>query len=229
MNLTTLPRENYSFMNWSGGKDSALALYYHRELHEDNVKFLFTTYEGSNGLSSHHKLPLNLLKAQAESIGIPFYPFAYNSGDTEYEMNMKNVLLEFYNMKIRDSIFGDIHLEELRKFREEKLKQVQFECKFPLWKRNTTDLIKDFFRLGFRAVIVSVDEKALNETYLGKELTPELVDSFPSGVDHCGENGEYHTFVFDGPIFKSPIPFSLGKRNYVKYGDSTGFHYISIS
>ena len=112
-------------------------------------------------------------------------------------------------------------LEDLKKYREEKLKVIGLQSHFPLWNRDTNDLIREFIDLGFKAVLVCADERALDKSFIGRHIDQDLLNDLPMNVDPCGENGEYHSFVFDGPIFNKPISFKLGDVVYRQYDDPT--------
>lgn len=215
-------------MNWSGGKDSALALYHSLRSGRWNIRQLMTSVNDEYGRISMHGVRTELLIAQAERIGIPVQMLRL-SGDVsmdEYNARMHEALQPIQEQGVTHSIFGDIFLEDLRRYREEQLAQVHLTGYFPLWRRNTTELIHEFIDLGFRAVLVCVNEKHLGADFLGRKLDLALLNDLPETVDPCGENGEYHTFVYDGPIFSSPVPFLKGdvvRRRYTPSG-STDCH-----
>ncbi len=123
-------------------------------------------------------------------------------------------MARFKTEGIETAIFGDIFLEDLRAYREEKLAQSGIRAAFPLWKRNTHELIHEFVDLGFKAIIVCVNERRLNKSFVGRFIDREFIKDYPETADICGENGEYHSFVFDGPIFKQPIAFEVGETEY---------------
>src|SRR5690606_26105595 len=115
------------------------------------------------------------------------------------------------------SIFGDIFLEDLKKYREDKLAEQGFTAHFPIWKRDTTELIHEFIDLGFKTIVVCVKAELLDESFTGRVIDRDFLKDLPETVDPCGENGEFHTFVFDGPIFSSPVPFEVGEKVYREY------------
>ena len=212
-----------AIFNWSGGKDSAMALHKILQAKEFQIKFLLTTVSEQYQRISQHGVRVKLLEQQTESIGIPLKKLMLPDFPTmeNYNLMMETVLNELKKEGISHSVFGDIFLEDLRKYREERLKQVDFTGVFPLWKIPTKNLIQDFFDLGFKAIIVCVDEKRLNKSFVGRELDKEFIKDLPANVDVCGENGEYHSFVYDGPIFKTPIKFKKGEIVYRKYIPTT--------
>ena len=140
----------------------------------------------------------------------------------EYDAQMQRTLQELSRKGITHSIFGDIFLEDLRLYRETQLQRVNLIGEFPLWQRNTTELVHEFVDLGFKAVLVCVNEKHLNADFLGRELDLDLLKDLPRTVDPCGENGEYHSFVYDGPIFSSPVSFTKGESVRRIYTTSGG-------
>ncbi|HEY1405584.1 MAG TPA: diphthine--ammonia ligase [Spirochaetota bacterium] len=209
-----------AFMNWSGGKDSALALYRARE--EYDIRFLFTVVNGAYKRISIHGVRESLLDAQAAAVGLPLvkcYLPEFPSM-SEYEDAMSRALSGFADEGVKTAIFGDIFLEDLRIYREEKLSALGFSAAFPLWKIDTKKVAADFINEGFRAVVVSVDERYLGEDHAGRYLDRDFIDSLPSGVDPCGENGEFHSFVTDGPLFQKAVPFSFGEKVYRTYKSS---------
>ena len=203
--------------NWSGGKDSALALYYCLKNPELDIKYLVTTVNDSANRISMHGVREDLLIRQAESIGIPLYQIRLPEmpGMKEYDEVMSRHLQKFKDEGITHSIFGDIFLEDLRTYREGRLAEVGLKALFPLWKRNTSELIGEFLNLGFRTLIVCTQHYL--EEFTGKEITHELILTFPKTIDVCGENGEFHTFVFDGPIFNYPINFTIGEKVFKEF------------
>jgi uncharacterized protein (TIGR00290 family) len=203
--------------NWSGGKDSSLALYHCLKNPELDIRYLVTTVNDSANRISMHGVREELLIRQAESIGIPLYQIRLPEmpGMKEYDEVMGKHLQKFKDEGITHSIFGDIFLEDLRKYREGRLAEVGLKAIFPLWKRDTTELINEFLDLGFRTMIVCTQHPL--ESLTGKEITKELVASFPENIDVCGENGEFHTFVFDGPIYKHPVAFEVGEKVFKEF------------
>lgn len=202
-----------AIFNWSGGKDSALALHKVIVSGEYDVKYLLTTVSSGFKRIIQHGVREELLEAQAGSIEIPLHKlFLPENPDMEiYNSAIRESLMKFKEEYIHTGIFGDIFLEDLRKYREEKLAEVNVNAVFPLWKMNTHDLIKNFVESGFKAVIVCVNENYLDKSFAGREIDKSFINDLPAGVDPCGENGEYHSFVYDGPIFRRPVKFKRGK------------------
>ena len=211
---------------WSGGKDSAMALHTLLQQPDVHVVALLTTVtEGrvpgfvlANPGSTDDRIAMHgvrreLLVRQAESIGLPLHevripPQCVNS---IYEARMEEALRLFYNQGVRKVAFGDIFLEDLRAYREKNLARIGMTALFPIWKRDTRELIRFFHQQRFRAVAACIDTKVLDPSFAGRELDESFFRDLPPAADPCGENGEFHTFVFDGPIFQSPIAIRTGE------------------
>lgn len=204
--------------NWSGGKDSALALYYCLQNPDLEIKYLVTTVNDAVNRISMHGVREVLLIQQAQNIGIPLYQIRLPPempGMKEYDDTMHIHLDRLKAEGITHSIFGDIFLEDLKAYRDERLAEVGMTGIYPLWKRDTSELINEFLSLGFRTVIACVQARL--EVFVGKEITHELIKTLPDDVDVCGENGEFHTFVFEGPIFKAAIAYQTGEKVFKEY------------
>ncbi|WPU91268.1 diphthine--ammonia ligase [Mucilaginibacter sabulilitoris] len=203
--------------NWSGGKDSSLALYHCLQNPELDIKYLVTTINDAADRISMHGVRTELLIKQAESIGIPLYQIRLPEmpGMTEYDEAMRYHLTHFRSEGITHAIFGDIFLEDLRNYRDARLSEIGLKGIYPLWKRDTNELINEFFKLGFGTVIACTQARL--ERIVGREITPELINDLPDDVDVCGENGEFHTFTFKGPIFKDEIAYKTGVRIFKEY------------
>jgi uncharacterized protein (TIGR00290 family) len=203
--------------NWSGGKDSAVALYHCLNNPELDIRYLVTTINDAADRISMHGVRVELLIRQAESIGIPLYQVRLPEmpGMKEYDEVMRNTLEHFKGEGITHSIFGDIFLEDLKDYRDARLAEVGMTGIYPLWKRDTGELINEFLDLGFETVIACTQERL--ERIVGKEISAELILSLPEDVDVCGENGEFHTFAFKGPIFKNQIAYRTGEKVFREY------------
>src|ERR1700691_2592934 len=199
---------------WSGGKDSAMALHALRQERGCRVTTLLTTITEEYDRISMHGVRRALLKRQAESIRLPLHPVLIPPQciSAPYETRMKEALAQHFARGVRRVAFGDIFLEDLRAYREKNLAQVGMQALFPIWKRDTRELARDFVQLGFRAITVCVDPRVLDASFAGRELDASFFADLPPGVDPCGENGEFHTYVFDGPVFKTPIAFRVGEK-----------------
>lgn len=195
-------------MSWSGGKDSAFAL--HQLIQDDKyeIKYLLTNIYQPNKRVSMHGVPESLIEEQAKQIGIPLLKM-YISEKThdEYEVKMKQLLLDLKDQGICKVAFGDIFLEDLKKYREEKMHEIDMKAIFPLWKKNTKELAHQFLNEKFYTHICSIDTSKVPINLVGVDYSTDFLNLLPSDVDPCGENGEFHTFCYDGPIFKTPIQF----------------------
>jgi uncharacterized protein (TIGR00290 family) len=199
---------------WSGGKDSAMALHALQSAHGHRVAALLTTVTEEYDRISMHGVRRVLLERQATSIGLPLHAVLIppHCDNATYEERMKEALSEHLARGVQRVAFGDIFLEDLRVYRERNLEQVGMEALFPIWKRDTRELARDFLRLHFQAITVCVDPRVPDPSFAGRVLDESFFADLPLGVDPCGENGEFHTFVFDGPIFQTPICFAAGER-----------------
>lgn len=215
-----------AFFNWSGGKDSALALFYVLKLKKYDIRYLLTTDNREYKRISMHGVREELLEQQADSIGMELkkvYLPEFSPMEI-YDEILSNTLPELKREGIKTSIFGDIFLEDLREYREKKLEGIGMNAEFPLWKRNTSDLIHEFIDLGFRTIVTCVSEKYLDKSFVGRVIDESFINDLPENVDPCGENGEFHTFVFDGPIFNNSIPFRVGEKTFHKYENEKDPH-----
>ena len=202
-----------AIMNWSGGKDSSLALQAILHANELEVLGLLTTVNESYGRISMHGVREELLDQQATAIGLPLFKiyFPEQVSMDEYDAIMKRHLEPLVADGVTHAIFGDIFLEDLRQYREERLAEVGLTGVFPLWRQDTAVLAQKFVNDGFQAYTVCVNGKQLTQNHVGQKMNTAFFASLPDGVDVCGENGEFHSFVFDGPIFQHPIPCQVGE------------------
>jgi uncharacterized protein (TIGR00290 family) len=206
-----------AIFNWSGGKDSALALYHCLKNPDIDIKYLVTTVNDSVDRISMHGVRVELLIKQAENIGIPLYQIRLHEmpGMEAYDTEMRKHMEVFGSEGITHSIFGDIFLEDLKAYRDARLAEAGMVGIYPLWKRDTHELIKEFLSLGFGTVVACTQERL--EPIVGREITLDLINSLPADVDVCGENGEFHTFAFKGPIFKNEIKYQTGDKVFREY------------
>jgi len=205
--------------NWSGGKDSALCLYKILQTQQYDVMCLLTSISEPYQRISMHGVRDDLLETQAESIGLPLLKVQIPemSSMEIYEKVMTTALTDLKTKGATASVFGDIFLEDLRKYRENKLSELNLKGVFPLWKIPTDKLVREFIDLGFKTIITCVNEKYLDKSFAGRIIDNDFLKDLPDNVDPCGENGEFHTFVFDGPIFKKPVSFDKGETVFRKY------------
>jgi len=213
-----------TYFNWSTGKDSALALYKILKNTDYNLDLLVTTINKDFNRVSMHGLRESLLHKQVQSINIPLQTIEFPADVTMdlYAEIMKNAMNSLVEKEYSHAIFGDIFLEDLKAYRDSKLAEVNIKGVYPLWKKDTTALLKEFLDLGFKAITVCVNAKLLGKEFVGRIIDEDFIKDLPSNVDVCGENGEFHTFVFDGPIFKNKIDFTIGEkvlRSYTLHSD----------
>jgi uncharacterized protein (TIGR00290 family) len=198
---------------WSGGKDSAMALHTLLQRSDVRIAALLTTVTEGYDRISMHGVRRELLERQAQSIGLPLHEVRIppQCVNPIYEARMEEALRLHLENGVQKVAFGDIFLEDLRAYRKKNLARIGMTALFPIWKRDTRDLIREFHADRFRAIAVCVDPKVLDPTFAGRDLDESFFLDLPPHADPCGENGEFHTFVFDGPIFHSPIPVRAGE------------------
>ncbi len=208
-----------AIFNWSGGKDSALALHRIQQAQTFSLHALFTTVSQAHGRVTMHGVREELMQAQAAALGLPWQPLYLSEGVSMplYNQAMAQAWTQFKTDGVTHGIFGDIYLEDLRQYREEQLAQVGVEAAFPLWGEQPTALLEEFWRAGFKAKVVCVNGLHLDASFAGHDLDEAFVRDLPAHVDPCGENGEYHSFVYDGPNFRQPVPVQLGEVVFRSY------------
>jgi len=215
------------FMNWSGGKDAALSLYRVLGSGTMEVGALVTTVTAPFGRVSMHGVREELLRAQARSLGIPlrvvYLPehSSLEAYDARMASEMKSLKAEGYT----GAVFGDIFLEDVRRYREQRLEDLGLAAVFPLWKEDSLRVARAFIRAGFRAVVCCVNAAVLDERYAGRDYDEAFLKDLPPGVDPAGERGEFHTFVYDGPLFHHPVPYRTGEvveKSYPPPDESAG-------
>jgi uncharacterized protein (TIGR00290 family) len=200
-------------LSWSGGKDSALALWVLRREHGLNPRALVTTVTETYERVSMHGVRRELLAGQAQAAGVRLIEIGIPVGCTNelYEQRMANAWESGGLRGIDAMAFGDLFLADVRAYREARLAVAGKRAVFPLWQRDTTILAREFIAAGFQAIIVCVDPTKLDPSFAGRSFNQELLDDLPAGVDPCGENGEFHTFVHAGPILSGPIRLQVGQ------------------
>jgi len=209
-----------AYLNWSSGKDAAFALYKIQQEKSYNIEKLVTTINSELNRISMHGVRTELLMLQAKQVEIPLHIIELegNVPMDAYNEIMGRETNQLKSEGFSESIFGDIFLEDLKIYREDQLKKIGINAVFPLWKMNTDILIRDFILSGFKAITVSVNAKLLDRSFCGRIVDEQFLNDLPQNIDPCGENGEFHTFVFDGPNFKSPVLFEKGEivnRSYI--------------
>jgi uncharacterized protein (TIGR00290 family) len=198
---------------WSGGKDSALALYEVLNSGSYEVLELLTTVTKDYDRISIHGVQRVLLEQQAKALRIPLEEVFITKGasDAEYEGELLKTLKRHRDNGVFSVVFGDVFLEDVRKYREQILAKAGMNGILPLWKRDTKDLAPTFINLGFKAIITSIDSNVLGKDFAGREYDEKFLSDLPANVDPCGENGEFHSFVYDGPLFCEKIGFKKGE------------------
>ncbi len=200
------------FVSWSGGKDTCLA--YHRAKYIDkfDFKYLLNMATEDGNRSRSHGINTSLLKAQAEAMRIPIVQI--KTTWQTYEAEFKKAVLNFKEEGIKAGIFGDIDLQEHRDWVERVCKEVGIKPLLPLWKEEREKLLEQFIRAGFKAIVVATNAKFLGEEWLGRQIDGQFIEDLKTlgYIDLCGEKGEYHTFVYEGPIFKKSVDFIVGRK-----------------
>ena len=208
-----------TYFNWSGGKDSALALYHAMSSDVNRPELLLTSVNASFDRVSMHGVRRELLELQAQRIGLPLQTIEVGEGLTMplYNEIMGKTVSGLKEKGYTQTVFGDIFLEDLRAYREEQLRPYGIRAHFPLWQRDTKALLTEFLDLGFKTLIVCIKSELLDASFAGRVIDRDFIKDLPAGVDPCGENGEFHTFVYDGPIFSEPVAFEIGEKVYREY------------
>jgi uncharacterized protein (TIGR00290 family) len=201
-------------LGWSGGKDSAMALNEIQGSKEYEIATLLTTITEDYDRVSMHGVSRTLTEQQAASLGLPLHKvyIPRDCSAEEYETRMNNALLKFKQDGISLAVFGDIFLQWVKEYREKNSARLGMKPLFPIWGRNTGELTRSFIALGFQAVVTCVDTRAISRKFLGRIIDADFLAQLPDNADPAGENGEFHSFVFAGPIFEEKIAFKPGKR-----------------
>jgi len=200
-------------MSWSSGKDSAFALHAARTSAGLEIVALLTTVNETHARVAMHAVRESLLEAQAAALGLPLVkvPIPSPCPNEVYEARMNDAMARAREDGVRDVVFGDLYLEDIRAYRESKLGPAGMRAHFPLWKRPTAALAREMIDAGLEAILTCVDPRVLDATFAGRTFDAQLLADLPAHVDPCGENGEFHTFVYAGPMFRAPIPVERGE------------------
>ncbi len=206
-------------LNWSSGKDAALAFYYLQKNANYQVTSLLTTISAAYGRVSMHGIREEVLEQQAQQMGIPLKKiYLQENADMQaYNQVMYNAVSEIKQNGVHTLAFGDIFLEDLRKYREAQLATVNVKAIFPLWKKNTASLVKEIEDVGIKAMIVCVNNLYLGKDFLGRYINRQFLRDLPTGIDPCGENGEFHTLVIDAPHFSKALKVQPGEIVHKKH------------
>ncbi len=222
-------------LNWSSGKDASFAYFLLKKEGKNNISSLLTSISAQFDRVSMHGTRVEVLEKQAELMQISLEKILVpeNADMETYNKTMQNSIQKFIDQDIKTFAFGDIFLEDLRKYREEQLAKIDAKAIFPLWKMDTKSLVERVEDAGIVAKIVCVNDKYLNKEFLGRTINRQLLNDLPINVDPCGENGEYHTLVIDAPFFKEKMKTKEGEIVYKKYdsGDGkwdSGFYYLDM-
>ncbi len=202
-----------AIMAWSGGKDSAMALHEIRRAGVYEIERLLTTVTQDYDRVCMHGVRTALLERQATELGLPLDRIYLTANESQegYDAKMRAYLTGCRQQGIETVAFGDLFLEDVRRYREQSLSRVNMQAVFPLWQKDTPALARTFIQTGFKAVITCVDLEALSPAFVGRDYDPAFLAALPAGVDPCGERGEFHSFVYAGPLFRRPVPFTTGR------------------
>ncbi|WP_020469972.1 Dph6-related ATP pyrophosphatase [Zavarzinella formosa] len=204
-----------ALLSWSSGKDCAWAAHLIRQQAEFEIVGLVTTFNEAFNRVAMHGVRMELVEAQAAALGAPLWavPLPWPCSNEVYEQRMRAVVARAVAEGIEAMVFGDLHLTEIRAYRERQLAGTGLTPIFPVWgtPRDTSTLARTMIASGLRATIVCVDPRQLDPRFVGREFEESLLADLPPGVDPCGENGEFHTFCHTGPMFRHPIPVRTGE------------------
>lgn len=218
-----------AFCSWSGGKDSCLALN-RASKNGFDVRYLLTMFDESGERSRSHAVPRKLIEAQADALGIELV--TANASWQNYEQVFIEQLKNFQSAQITHGIFGDIDLQDHRDWEEKVCAAAEIEAVLPLWLENRYQMVEEFWAEGFKSVVVCINEKYLDAGLCGRVFDEKFVADLPATVDACGENGEFHTFVFDGKIFKNPVNYEIAGiyKHELQFpsGDVSKFAYAKL-
>jgi uncharacterized protein (TIGR00290 family) len=213
-------------LSWSGGKDSAMVAYHLLVSQKYEIAALMTTVTEGYDRISMHGVRRELLERQAESLGLPLHKVMIpkDCPNEIYEARMNEALRHFRGRGITKIAFGDLFLADIKQYRDERLALAGMEGLYPIWLRDTDELVRTFIGLGFKAKLACVDTHAIDASFAGRELDAGLLEDLPPSADPCGEHGEYHSFVYAGPIFKKAIACKAGETTL----RSARFNYCDI-
>lgn len=218
-----------AFCSWSGGKDSCLALN-RASQNGFEITHLLTMFDETGERSRSHSVSREMMRAQAGALGLKLV--MPSASWQHYETVFVEELKRFKAQNIEAAIFGDIDLQAHRDWEEKVCAAAKIEAVLPLWNQNRLDLVNEFIGEGFRSVVICVNEKFLPKQFCGRIFNEQFVKDLPEGVDACGENGEFHTFVFDGKLFKNPVPYKIDEIYHhapvFPSGDAASFYYAKL-
>jgi len=214
-----------TLLSWSSGKDSAWALHVLRQQPEVEVVGLLTTVNQLYQRIAIHAVRVELLRLQAEAVGLPLHiiELPYPCTNAEYEAAMEKFIADAKQQGIQCMAFGDLFLEDIKQYREAKLAGTGITPLTPIWKRPTDKLATEMIASGLRAVVTCVDPRQLDASFAGREFNEQFLKDLPAHIDPCGERGEFHTFAFDGPMFTQPVSMVVGEIT-----EREGFVYADV-
>lgn len=200
-------------LSWSSGKDSAYSLYALQQSNEYEVVGLISTVTEEYNRVSMHSTRVTLLQQQAKQLNLPLHMISIppQCSNQIYASKMNSFIAKVSQTDISHIAFGDLFLEDIRQYREKQLQASAIQPLFPIWKRNTAKLAKEIINIGIKAIITCIDPKKLDASFAGRSYDENFLNDLPTGIDPCGENGEFHTFVYGAPMFKHNIPIRNGK------------------
>lgn len=200
-------KKEFVVLSWSGGKDSAMAAYHLMASQKYEIAALLTTVTEDFDRISMHGVRRELLEMQASALGIPLHVVLIpkDCSNDIYEARMSEAFNHFKNRDITKIAFGDLFLVDIKQYRDESLARHGMTGLYPIWMRDTDELVRTFIGLGFKAMLSCVDTQAIDASFAGREIDEQLLRDLPRSADPCGERGEYHSFVYAGPIFKNTI------------------------
>lgn len=203
-----------TWMCWSSGKDSAFALYELKQRRNVEICGLLTTVTQGYDRVSMHGVRRALLEAQARAMKLPLEIVEIPSvcSNHDYESRMAEAIRKARSQQVTHMAFGDLYLQDVREYRERQLRGTGISPFFPLWHRPTEEMSREIIESGTKAILSCVDTRKLDASFSGREFDDRLLSELPQNIDPCGERGEFHTFVYDSPVFESPIPVSVGEK-----------------
>jgi uncharacterized protein (TIGR00290 family) len=224
-----------AILAWSGGKDSAMALHHLRRTGGYEVERLLTTITRNYDRVCMHGVRTALLEQQATALELPLDKIYLEKtvSQADYDAQMQAHMVRCREQGIETVVFGDLFLQDVRQYREQSLSRVGMRAVFPLWKRDTAELARAFLAAGFKAVVTCVDLQALAPSFAGRDYDEAFLADLPAAADPCGERGEFHSFVYDGPPFTKPVAFARGdtivREDRFRYLDLTPEEAVTAS
>jgi uncharacterized protein (TIGR00290 family) len=219
----------HTVLSWSGGKDASVALATLRDRDDTRLVELLTTVRADNQRVSMHGVRRALVQRQADAVSLPLrvVELPADASNDQYETVMADVHADYEARGVQSVAFADLHLDSVREYREQQLASTALDGRWPIWGRDTSEVAHEFLDAGFRATVVCVDGTVLDSAFVGREYDHAFLADLPDSADPCGENGEFHTFVHDGPVFADAIPIEVGER-VTRDVKGSEFHYVDL-